>query len=75
MCLIGSNMRVFEIYNDDIEEVELVTESEEEVYDFFLERLGEVDAQTLWNWATEAKPGHYWWLLPCTPYKIECKEK
>ena len=64
----------FEIYNDDLEDVEIILKDDGEVYDFFDERLGPVDADTLMEWAMHAEPDDYWNMLPCTPYIIRCKE-
>ena len=64
----------FEIYNDDLEDVEIILKDDGEVYDFFDERLGPVDADTLMEWTMHAEPDDYWNMLPCTPYIIRCKE-
>jgi hypothetical protein len=68
-------MKVFEIYNDDLEDIEVCLKDEDEVYDFFDERLGPVDAATLMEWAMHAEVGNYWDMMPCVPYIIRCKEK
>lgn len=64
----------FEIHNDDLEDIEVCLKDEGEVYDFFDERLGPVDAATLMEWAMHAEPDDYWNMLACTPYIIRCKE-
>ena len=67
-------MRTFEVYNDYTEEVELVTDDENVLYDHFMEKLYESDANYILGWAIDAKIGWKLNLLPCTPYIIECKD-
>ena len=67
-------MRTFEVYNDYLEKVELVTDDEDKVYEFFEQKLGLADADYILGWAIKAEPGWKLDLLPCTPYIIECKD-
>lgn len=64
----------FEIYNDDLEDVETILKDDGEVYDFFEERLGKVDAFSLMSFAMDAEPGDYFDMTPCVPYIMRCKE-
>lgn len=67
-------MRTFEVYNDYTEQVELVTDDENVLYDHFMEKLYESDANYILGWAIDAQNGWKLDLLPCTPYIIECKD-
>lgn len=67
-------MRTFEVYNDYTEQVELVTDDENVLYDHFMEKLYESDANYILGWAIDAQVGWKLDLLPCTPYIIECKD-
>lgn len=44
------------------------------LYDFFVESLGEVDADIILGWAVECQVGEMYESYPALPYMITCRE-